>query len=68
MTIQGTFSVSTMLLLALLFASCSTVPLTGRQQLNLIPSSQMLSMSTHPSDQTRIDQIRQEIPEAQRYY
>ena len=34
------------LLLALVFSACSTVPLTGRQQLNLIPSSQMLSMST----------------------
>ena len=29
----------------LLFAACSTVPLTGRQQLNLIPESEMLSMS-----------------------
>jgi len=27
------------------FVSCSTVPLTGRQQLNIIPGSQMLSMS-----------------------
>ncbi len=35
----------TMLFLALVFSSCSTVPLTGRQQLNLIPASQMLSMS-----------------------
>jgi predicted Zn-dependent protease len=30
---------------AALFNSCSTVPLTGRQQLNLIPGSEMLSMS-----------------------
>ena len=29
----------------LLFAACATVPLTGRQQLNLIPESEMLSMS-----------------------
>lgn len=28
-----------------LFGACSTVPLTGRTQLNLIPASQMLSMS-----------------------
>ena len=28
-----------------LFAACATVPLTGRQQLNLIPESEMLSMS-----------------------
>ena len=33
------------LTLAVLFASCSSVPLTGRRQLNLIPSSTMLSMS-----------------------
>lgn len=29
----------------LIAAACSTVPLTGRSQLNIIPSSQMLSMS-----------------------
>ncbi|MCC7317128.1 MAG: M48 family metallopeptidase [Bacteroidales bacterium] len=35
-----------LLLLALTFTfSCSRVPITGRQQLNLLPSSQMLSMS-----------------------
>ncbi|PSK80634.1 M48 family metallopeptidase [Prolixibacter denitrificans] len=28
-----------------LFAACATVPLTGRQQLNLVPESEMLSMS-----------------------
>jgi len=28
-----------------LFLSCSTVPLTGRSQLNMIPSSEMLTMS-----------------------
>ena len=32
-------------LMAFLFVMCSTVPLTGRKQLSLIPSSQMLSMS-----------------------
>ena len=35
-----------MLTLAVLILSCSTVPLTGRRQLSLIPSSSMLSMST----------------------
>lgn len=35
----------TMLSLAVLFVSCSSVPLTGRKQLSLIPSSSMLSMS-----------------------
>lgn len=28
-----------------LFTACATVPLTGRQQLNLVPESEMLSMS-----------------------
>ncbi len=36
---------SGILVVALFAASCSTVPVTGRQQLNLIPQSQMLSMS-----------------------
>lgn len=34
-----------LLALTLFGISCSTVPLTGRRQLNLIPESQMLSMS-----------------------
>lgn len=33
------------LLIALLIVACSTVPLTGRRQLNLIPQSEMLAMS-----------------------
>lgn len=33
------------LMLAIVAFTCSTVPLTGRNQLNIIPSSQMLSMS-----------------------
>jgi predicted Zn-dependent protease len=33
------------LLLAFIVISCSSVPITGRKQLNLIPSSEMLSMS-----------------------
>ena len=28
-----------------IFISCSTVPLTGRSQLNMIPDSEMLAMS-----------------------
>jgi len=32
-------------LVAMLALSCSTVPLSGRKQLSLVPSSQMLSMS-----------------------
>lgn len=35
----------------LVFTSCSTVPLTGRTQLNMIPSSEMLSMSFQQYDQ-----------------
>jgi predicted Zn-dependent protease len=34
-----------------LFLSCSTVPLTGRSQLNMIPSSEMLTMSFQQYDQ-----------------
>jgi predicted Zn-dependent protease len=33
------------------FLSCSTVPLTGRSQLNMIPSSEMLTMSFQQYDQ-----------------
>lgn len=38
-------SLGTMLLLALVILSCSTVPITGRKQFSLIPSSTLLSMS-----------------------
>src|SRR5512136_2083638 len=38
------------LLLTLLLSACSTVPLTGRSQLNLIPGSSMLSMSLQEYD------------------
>jgi len=38
-------TLSGVLALVLLLASCSTVPITGRRQLSLIPESQMLSMS-----------------------
>lgn len=39
------------LLLSFLFVSCSSVPITGRKQLNLIPESEMLSMSFSQYDQ-----------------
>lgn len=39
------------LLLIFVFTSCSTVPLTGRSQLNIIPSSTILSMSFSQYDQ-----------------
>ena len=35
---------------SVLFISCSTVPLTGRSQLNMIPSSEMLAMSYQQYD------------------
>ncbi|MCW8813525.1 MAG: M48 family metallopeptidase, partial [Chlorobium sp.] len=35
----------------LLIQSCSTVPLTGRSQLNMIPNSEMLTMSFQQYDQ-----------------
>jgi predicted Zn-dependent protease len=37
--------------LGLLLSACSTVPITGRSQLNLIPGSSMLSMSLQQYDQ-----------------
>lgn len=39
------YVVSGILATSILLAACSTVPLTGRKQLSLIPASQMLSMS-----------------------
>ena len=38
------------LLIALFLSSCSSVPVTGRKQLNLIPASQMMSMSYQQYD------------------
>jgi predicted Zn-dependent protease len=44
--------INLLLLMALTVAfSCSRVPITGRQQLNLLPSSQMLSMSFQQYDE-----------------
>jgi predicted Zn-dependent protease len=39
------------LLVILNFQSCSTVPVTGRSQLNVIPSSELMSMSFQQYDQ-----------------
>ncbi len=36
--------------LLLMLTTCSTVPITGRKQLNLIPTSTMLSMSFQQYD------------------
>ncbi len=44
------FHVQIFVLMVFLFSSCSTVPLTGRTQLDLIPSSTMLSMSFQQYD------------------
>jgi predicted Zn-dependent protease len=40
-----------LLSLSFFFIDCSSVPITGRKQLNLIPTSQMLSMSFQQYDQ-----------------
>ena len=40
-----------MVLVGISLAACSTVPITGRSQLNLIPGSSMLSMSLQQYDQ-----------------
>ena len=41
----------TVIITFLIFQSCSSVPLTGRSQLNMIPSSEMLTMSFQQYDQ-----------------
>jgi len=53
---------------ALLFAcSCSTVALTGRQQLNLVPDSEMLSTSTQQYDQfMKENQVSTDAAQTQR--
>ncbi len=44
-------NVLSLIFLFLFIVSCSTVPLTGRKQLSLIPASQMMSMSFQQYDQ-----------------
>jgi len=44
-------SLVTAIITILVIQSCSTVPLTGRSQLNMIPSNEMLSMSFQQYDQ-----------------
>jgi predicted Zn-dependent protease len=39
------------LLIAIIFAACSTVPMTGRKQFTAIPTSQMLGLSNESYDQ-----------------
>ncbi len=48
---SGGRSVYMLLLLAVFSLSCSTVPVTGRKQLNIIPSGTMLSMSYQQYDE-----------------
>ncbi|MBD3287539.1 M48 family metalloprotease [candidate division KSB1 bacterium] len=45
------FYLSTFLMLIIFIISCSTVPVTGRRQLDLIPTSTMLSMSYQQYDE-----------------
>ncbi|MFO7986197.1 MAG: M48 family metallopeptidase [Desulfatiglandaceae bacterium] len=45
------FRVCVFILMAVLLFSCSTVPVTGRRQLDLIPASTMLSMSFQQYDE-----------------
>jgi predicted Zn-dependent protease len=52
MKVLRTLAVSVLcVLLVPVFEGCSTVPVTGRRQLSIIPSSQMLSMSYAEYDQ-----------------
>lgn len=72
------------LLFAYMLTSCSTVLLTGRKQLSLVSDSEAITfwgrmadsstsksiefMSTHPSDENRIAQLKTYLPEAMQYY
>ena len=47
---QIIISLSIAVITVVLFQTCSSVPLTGRSQLNMIPSSEMLSMSYQQYD------------------
>lgn len=62
------YAISAGLLLCL--CSCSTVPITGRSQLNLIPGSSMLSMSFQQYDQFlkehKVSSNRQQLEMVQR--
>ncbi len=49
--LNSTLILAFVITLALLTNSCSTVPLTGRSQLNLLPESDMVSMSLTNYDQ-----------------
>ena len=55
---------------SVLFISCSTVPLTGRSQLSLIPDSEMLAMSFQQYDQfideSKISDDREAVEMVQR--
>lgn len=48
---KTTRTIVLLLLFSFLILSCSTVPVTGRKQLNLIPSANMLSMSFQQYDE-----------------
>ena len=47
---QIIISFSIAIITVVLFQTCSSVPLTGRSQLNMIPSSEMLTMSYQQYD------------------
>lgn len=44
-------NIAVLMIVVSIFISCGTVPLTGRKQLNMIPSSEMLAMSYQQYDQ-----------------
>jgi len=54
-----------MVFIGILLIACSTVPITGRQQLNLLPNQTMLSMSLSQYDQfLKENQVIENEPEA----
>ena len=48
---------------ALLLTDCSTVPVTGRNQLSIIPKSEMLGMSSAQAETALLELIAQQCIE-----
>jgi len=62
---QLIISISIAIVTIVMFQTCSTVPLTGRSQLNMIPNSEMLAMSYQQYDlflkENKISRNRTEV-------
>lgn len=54
------------ILLVFIYAGCKTVPFSSRKQMNNNAPPEYLT--THPSDQNRIDEAKKFLPDAEKYY